>query len=187
VRHARPARSDEAGVAVVARYVFAPDRSRVWIDARSNVHPIHSSTDGVEGYVDLDLGPEGNVDLSTAPTGKISLAVERLQSGNRMEDRELRKRIDARRFPTIEGVLGQMTQDGSEGTYQVSGNITFRGVSQTHEDVMTVRRVDDRTIVLEGSSRFDIRQFGMEPPKVLMLKVEPEVDVRIELYGVEEG
>ncbi len=61
----------------------------MWIDARSNVHPIHSTTDGLEGYVDLELAAEGGVDLSATPTGKLSLSVDRLSSGNRMEDREL--------------------------------------------------------------------------------------------------
>ena len=41
---------------------------------------------------------------------------------------------------------------------------------------MSIRSVDDQTIQLAGQSRFDIREFGMEPPRMLMLKVEPEVD-----------
>ena len=49
---------------------------------------------------------------------------------------------------------------------------------------MQIRRVDERTIVLTGSSRFDIRQYGMQPPRVLMLRVEPEVEVPVEIYAV---
>ena len=104
-----------------------------------------------------------------------------------MEDRELHKRIDSRRYPTIQGVLQQMEPNGAEASYRVSGDITFRGVSRPHEDMMVIRRVDDETISLEGSSRFDIRDFGMQPPKVLMLKVEPEVDIRVEIVAVKEG
>ncbi len=80
-----------------------------------------------------------------------------------------------------------MEHDGGDSTYRVAGEITFRGVSRPHEDVMIIRPVDDRTISLEGSSRFDIREFGMEPPKVLMLKVEPEVQVRVEIVAVREA
>ncbi len=80
--------------------MISPKRSRVWIQARSNVHPIHSDTDGVEGYIDIELGSDGTFDLSaSSPSGKISLPVDRLKSGNRMEDRELQRRIDARRYP----------------------------------------------------------------------------------------
>jgi polyisoprenoid-binding protein YceI len=171
----------------VARYVISPERSQVWIDARSNVHPIHSGTSGLEGYVELNLSPEGTVDLSSQPAGRLSLSVDRLSSGNRVEDRELHKRIDSRHYPTIEGVLQQMEPDGSHSSYRVKGDITFRGVSRPHEDVMIIRPLDDQTISLEGSSRFDIREFGMQPPRVLMLKVEPEVDIRVEIFAVRES
>jgi polyisoprenoid-binding protein YceI len=171
----------------VARYRIAPERSQVWIDARSNVHPIHSSTDGLEGYVDVEFESSGALSMAPSPAGTLSLAVSRLTSGNRLEDRELQKRIDARRYPTIDGTLGQVERNGSDGTYRGSGDITFRGVSCHHEDAMQIRALDDKTIELAGSSRFDIRKFGMEPPRMLMLKVEPEVDIRVEIVAVKEG
>jgi len=52
---------------------------------------------------------------------------------------------------------------------------------------MTIHVADEQTIELEGKSRFDIREFGMEPPKMLMLKVDPEVDVRVDIIAVKEG
>jgi polyisoprenoid-binding protein YceI len=166
--------------------MIAPERSRVWIDARSNVHPIHSETDGVEGFIELTLTPEGQIDLSNKPNGTLSLAVSRLSSGNRMEDREMQKRIDARRYPTIEGTLDSVVPDGANGSYRVSGDVSFRGVSRRHEDLMQIRGLDAQTVQLDGSSHFNITDFGMDPPRVLMLKVEPEVNVRIELIAVSE-
>jgi len=171
----------------VARYVISPERSHVWIDARSNVHPIHSGTDGLEGYVELTFAAGGAVDLTSQPAGALSLSVDKLSSGKRMEDRELHKRIDSRRYPTIEGVMTQVKPHEGDSSYLVTGEVTFRGVSLPHEDVMVIRAVDDHTISLEGSSRFDIREFGMQPPKVLMLKVEPEVDIRVEIFAEKES
>jgi polyisoprenoid-binding protein YceI len=113
--------------------------------------------------------------------------VSRLSSGNRMEDRELQKRIDARRYPTITGVLEEMVRAGSNGSYRVSGQVTFRGVSRPHQDEMTIHAVDDQTIQLAGTSRFDIREFGMEPPRVLMLKVDPEVDIHVDIVAIKEA
>jgi hypothetical protein len=164
-----------------------PERSTVSIEARSSLHPIHSNTDGLEGYVDLEVGPDGAVDLATKPAGLLSLAVSRLSSGNRMEDREMYKRIDARRYPIINGVLDQMERSGATGSYQVSGEITFRGVARHHQDSMTIRRVDPETIELAGKSHFDIRDFGMEPPRILMLKVDPEVEVEVDIVAVKEA
>lgn len=171
----------------MARYRILPERSKVWIEARSSLHPINSSTDGLEGYVELEMGEDGRVDLATPPSAKLSLAVERLRSGNRLEDRELQKRIDARRYPTIDGVLSHIYPAGIDGSYRVKGEVTFRGVTRSHEDHMTIEAVDQRTIRLSGGSRFDVREFGMDPPKILMLKVEPEVDVKVEILAEKEG
>jgi hypothetical protein len=170
----------------MSRFVISPGRSHFWIDARSNVHPIHSKTDGVEGYVEMDVGLDGSVDTGATSAGELSLSVDRLSSGNRLEDRELHKRIDSRRYPTISAVLETMKPSRIDGSYVVSGVVTFRGVSCAHEDVMDVSRLDDRTIKLEGKSRFDIREFGMEPPRLLMAKVEPEVDISIEIVAERE-
>jgi polyisoprenoid-binding protein YceI len=170
----------------MSRYVISPERSRMWIEARSNVHPIHSSTDGLEGYVQLEVTSDGSLDVGAHPSGEFSLAVDRLSSGNRLEDRELHRRIDSRRYPTILGVLKRMEPSGVDGTYRVSGDVTFRGVSREHEDVMNVSGLDGNTIQLEGTSRFDIREFGMEPPRLLMARVEPEVEIRIQIVAVRE-
>jgi polyisoprenoid-binding protein YceI len=171
----------------VARYRIVPELSRVWIDARSSLHPIRSSTDGLEGFVDLVADGDGVVDLTKPPAGKLSLPVNRLSSGNRLEDRELHKRIDARRFPTIDGVLTNMERAGNNGRYRVSGDLSFRGVSRQCEDEMSVELVDDRTVRLEGQSTFDVRDFGMEPPRILILRVEPDVVVRVEIVAQKEG
>jgi len=151
------------------------------------VHPIHSTTDGLEGFVDVEFEPAGEMKLHATPAGKLSLAVSKITSGNRMEDRELQRRIDSRRFPNIEGVLGAVTRAEGDGTYNVSGDITFRGVSQHHEDLMQIRSVSEDTIELEGQSHFNIRDFGMEPPKLLMAKVEPEVEIRVAIVAVREA
>jgi hypothetical protein len=163
----------------LAHYRIVPEQSTVRIDARSNVHPIHSQTDGLEGFLELTIERDGAVDLSVAPAGKLSFPVTKLSSGNRFEDRELHKRVDARRFPTIGGVLTSMERLDDGDRYQVVGDVEFRGVTRECRDEMTVTVVDGRTVRLEGQSRFDIRDFGMEPPRILMLKVEPDLVVRV--------
>jgi len=170
----------------MARYTIVPERSRVWIEARSNLHPIHSTTDGLEGYIDLEAAATGKLDAVAQPAGKLSLRVSRLSSGNRLEDREMQKRINARRFPTVDGVLTDMQPAGGDGCYKVTGDVVFRGISRRCEDEMTVNCVDERTIKLEGASNFDIRDFGMEPPRILMLRVEPDVSVRVEIVAMKE-
>jgi hypothetical protein len=169
----------------VSRYLIVPESSQVWIDAHSVLHPINTWTDGLEGHLDVVVR-DGRLDLGVPPAGRLSLDVERLSSGNRFEDRELHRRLDARRFPTIDGVLAGMEPTG-DGRYDVSGTITFRGVTRTYKDAMQVEVTDGDTIRLGGRARFDIRDFGLEPPRLLFVRVEPEVDVRVEIVARRAG
>ncbi len=171
----------------MATWRIVPERSRVVIDARSSLHPIHASTEGLEGFVELTFGAGGGLDLSAKAAGKVSLNAERLSSGNRLEDREMMKRIDVRRYPTIEGSLQSVAPGGEDGTYVVRGEVVFHGVSRVKQDQMAIRALDERTVSLKGTSRFDIREWGMEPPRVLMLRVEPEVDVTVDIVAVKES
>jgi polyisoprenoid-binding protein YceI len=153
----------------------------VHIDARSSVHGIHSRTSGIEGFVRLALRDDGVVDTRAPADGRLSLAVEHLRSGNLFEERELRKRIDAKRFPTIDGVLATIAPTDRDDTYFVTGDLSFRGVTLEQKGLMTIGSDGDGALRMRGEAMFDIRDFGMEPPRILALKVDPVVTVRVEL------
>lgn len=171
----------------MTRFRIVPERSRVWIEARSSIHPIHSATDGLEGFVELEFDGTDLVVPDPSVAGRLSLAVDRLSSGNGLEDREMQRRIEARRYPTVTGELTAIEPGSGDHRYRVSGDVTFRGVQRRCQDEMTIERQDEATIALAGSSHFDIRDYGMEPPRILMLKVEPDVDVRVEIIATKES
>jgi YceI-like domain len=167
----------------VSRYRIDPDVSKVWIDARSSLHPIHSEATGVEGWFEADLLGGGRINPQVPPTAHLELPVETLSSGNPLYDREMRRRADARRYPTITGELATMTAGDTDGRYQVTGTVTFRGQTNTYTDDMDVSIPDEGVVRLEGSHVFDIRDFGMDPPKILTLRVFPEVTVKVSLHA----
>ena len=125
------------------------------------------------------------MDLEGSISGELQLAVEKLTSGNQLYDHELRRRIDARRFPTIEGRVTRIAADGSHPRYTVTGDIVFHGKTRSFEHVMDIQIGDDE-VSLTGDYVFDIREFGMKPPSMLMIRVYPEIAVRVELYGTRE-
>ncbi len=170
----------------MTRYQIDSARSRVWIDARSNVHPIHTEAGGLEGWLELDV-IDGTLDPEATPQGHLEFPVENLRSGNGMEDRELQRRIDARRYPTIAGDLRLMRRVDGQPHHVVKGDLTFRGVTHSYEDEMTIDLRGDGTVSMTGQATFDIRDFGMEPPRILMLKVQPDVTVRVEIVAEQES
>jgi hypothetical protein len=74
-------------------------------------------------------------------------------------------------------------ETGDAGRYSVTGDLSFHGRTRSFEHEMTIEMRDGNAIELKGDYVFDIREFNMKPPSMLMLKVYPEVAVRIELYG----
>ena len=168
-------------------YRIDPERSRVWIDAKSSLHPIRAETAGVEGSFEADMLVGGLVDPGVPPHVRLELPVRKLSSGNPLYDREMQRRIDARRFPTITGVLTDMKETGRTGSYRVTGQVSFRGVTRSVEDEMSLSMADQGTLRLEGAHVFDIRDFGMTPPRILTLRVHPEVSVRVSLLASREG
>ena len=48
---------------------------------------------------------------------------------------------------------------------------------------MTLEAVNGQMVILAGETTFDVRDFGMEPPRILMLKVEPDVRVKVAIVA----
>jgi hypothetical protein len=162
----------------VTRHRIVGDRSEVRIHATSNVHPIHHRARGLEGFVDIARGHDGTVDPDGA-AGEIGFAVDRLVAGNPLETRELRRRIDARHHPEITGRLHELLPTAEPDVYLARGEVTFRGVTRPAEDELRITALDADGLRIEGEHEFDIRDFGMEPPRVLVLRVDPLVRVRL--------
>ena len=168
----------------MATFRIDPRRSKVWIEARSSMHPIHGEADGLEGSIRADVA-DGSIDLSEGPKIQIELPVDKLQSGKKLEDAEMMRRIDARRYPTIRGETTEFKENG--GRYEVRGDLTFHGVTRQVEGEVTISAPDERSLVIEGEQTFDIRDFGVDPPKILMLKVHPDVKVRVKVVAQQES
>jgi hypothetical protein len=165
------------------RFALDSERSCVWINARSNLHPINTETRGLGGWVEVGLGSDGTIDPSAPVSGRLEVATDRLSSGNQLYDIELKRRIDARNHPLIIGELIGISPTPDPERHLVKGDLTFHGRTRTFEHEMRIRVLDGTSIELRGDYVFDIREFNMKPPSMLMLKVYPEIAVRIELFG----
>lgn len=157
------------------RFEFDTVGSLMSFEARSTLHPIHAETAGLTGWFDGDL--DGGA--STIRAAQLEIPLAPLSSGNAVYDAQLRRRLDLRRHPTLRAELSEWAPNGEDGTYRVRGDVTFRGVTRTEEGGMALLIEDDRTVILEGTRVFDIREYGMNPPHLLSLRVYPEVTIRV--------
>jgi polyisoprenoid-binding protein YceI len=148
------------------------------------MHPIQGEAEGLEGSIEAEM-TEGRIDVAGEPKIQVELPVERLKSGKKLEDAEMLRRIDARRFPTIKGETTELKE--SNGRYRIRGDLTFHGVTRQVEGEVRISSPDERSLVIEGEQTFDIRDFGVDPPKILMLKVHPDVRVRVKVFAEQES
>lgn len=165
----------------MATYQISPERSTVWVEARSSLHPIHGQATGLEGELDVEVSGD-RLDLTTPPAAWLRLAVARLVSGNPLYDREMQRRVDARRYPTIEGQAREVAAAAGEAArYRVRGDITFHGITRSVAGEVTVTVPGPGTLVVEGEQEFDVRDFDVKPPRIAMLKVHPQVRIRVRI------
>lgn len=156
------------------------DASQVAIHATSSVHPIEAVAGGIAGTVELAVA-DGRPDLGQPAGASISLPVNRINARNTVYDTELRRRLDARRHPAITGEL--TGAEASGGVYLLTGDLTLRGVTRSVTVEAAVTLDGDERLEASWEQTIDIRDFGLKPPRVLMLRVHPEVRVTVSVVA----
>jgi polyisoprenoid-binding protein YceI len=158
---------------VVSRHLVVPERSEIHVEATSSIHPIRGRATAATG--ELEVGPDG-----TITAGRLEVDARSLVWGNPLLDRETRRRVDVRTHPSITGTVID-DECRADGRHRLRGVIAFHGVEREATGDVSVQEVGLGLIVVEGEQRLDVRDWGLEPPRLLFLKVDPEIRVRIRI------
>jgi PadR family transcriptional regulator, regulatory protein PadR len=167
-------------------FAVIPDRSVILVEVRSSVGPLSFGAIGITGSIDAAVA-DGSIDVAAQPTAHLEIGVDGLHSGNGLYDAELLRRIDARRFPRACIDLGQTTAIGSDGRFRLAGEVTFHGVTRPAQGAVQASLKADQTLVITGEQVFDIRDFAIASPTVLMLRIYPDVRVRLHVEAAVGG
>jgi len=184
------AREDQGPALALEQFELLPDRSVILVEVRSTVGPLSFGAIGVTGMVRAAIA-RGVVHTELPPSGRLEVAVSTLSSGNSLYDAELLRRIDARRFPTAAVELRECAASSPGARYRLKGELTFHGFTRMAEGTVCVEATSDHRLVITGEQVFDIRDYAVTSPTVLMLRIYPDVRVRLhaeaELGGRGEG
>ena len=167
------------------RFRLVPERSVVLVEARSSVGPLSFGAVGVSGWFDAAVA-SGGIRTDVTPHGQLEIDVAGLRSGNRVHDAELLRRIDARRHPSASVELEEWEAGGPGTLYRVRGTLTFHGISRPAQGTVNIEVASER-LVITGEQVFDIRDFAIPSPTVLMLRIYPDVQVRLHVEAELEG
>jgi hypothetical protein len=165
-----------------SRYAVSRTESALTFEAKSTMHGVHGRVTDVSGYVEAYLNDDGSLATDPPPRMHVEFPVERLRSGNGLQDKEMWRLIDSRRFPTIAADLRDIKPNGLPGAFTAEGEVTLAGRARRYSGRMNVRR-DDGRLVVDGELVVDIRDFGLKPPQILFVKVDPAVKVRLHLVA----
>lgn len=156
-------------------YRIDPSASTVDVAATSTLHGIDGHADGVTGSVEID-------DDGVLGGAQVELDAARLGWGNPLLDRETRRRINVRDHPTISGRV--LSVESAADGMHVRGSIGFLGVENEVTGAVSVVAASPGRVVVEGEQSFDVRDWGLAPPNLLLLRVEPMIRVRIHVEAV---
>ena len=165
-----------------SRFAVVPAESSLTFEANSTLHKVHGRADALAGYVEAAWDGDAPLALDPAPRMRVEFNVERLRSGNDLQDREMWKMIDSRRFPLIAAEMREIKQGSAPGKYQAAGDITLAGRVRRYDGEMRVTHDGDGMLV-EGDLVVDIRDFGLRPPNLLIIRVDPQVKVHLHLVA----
>lgn len=149
------------------------------IQARSSIHDTTTSFPKVTGTVEAD--PDT---LETAgATARFTVDMSEFDAGDWLKNRKLRKDLELSKYATSEFELREVrdvVRDGDAFTAVAVGVIRYRG-REVQMQIQGKGTMTADAIEATGSFDLDIRELGMQPPKILMFKVEPEVTVSVTL------
>ena len=162
-------------------HTLVPERSAVLLNVSTSLGPISFGANGIEGFIEAAVDEDG-LDASVPPAAHLELLVTRLTSGNSAYDSELHRQIGARRYPTAYVDLHAVSPlDLPSSTFQVRGEVTLRGTTVPANGVIVAELPEPGLLVVSGEDSLNISDFSIPPPTLFMIKIDPEVKIRLYL------
>jgi polyisoprenoid-binding protein YceI len=168
--------------AIPVSYTVSLPESSLTVEARSTLHAIRATGSGISGHVVVAWNPDGTLSGEPAPVMHVEFPIDRVRSGNAMQDREMLKMVGAARSPKVAADLRSSELLSPPNRYKASGDITLSGRTRAYSGEFTIADEDDG-VTLVGDLTVDIRDFGLKPPSLFLLKVDPVLRVRLRLVA----
>jgi YceI-like domain len=168
------------------RFEVASLESSLTFFATSTLFPVYGKAADFSGYVEAAWNENGALALRPSPRMYLELRVESLRTGNDLQDREMWKLIDSKRFPKIFAELRELSTGALPGRYVAAGLITLAGLGRRYDGELLLSRAGDEVRV-SGDISVDVRDFGLKSMNLLVLSVEPLVRVRLRLVARKAG
>jgi polyisoprenoid-binding protein YceI len=166
----------------VPRFAVNTAQSTVKVGLRVNLHPSHIDANALSGFIECEVDDHGTPRLDQPYHAELTLPVDAIKSGNGIQDREMRRRFDASRYPVITAVVTHGEALDGDGRYRATAQLTMHGVTKDITGDLTLT-VSGTTMTVDGQQVINVKDFGIDPPRLIILKVEPDVDLQVHIVA----
>lgn len=134
------------------------------------------------------LSGQADADPDALESAKASFTVDMLSydAGDWMKNRRLRNDYDLESHRTATFSLervANIVRDGSHFQATATGTLRWRGIERPLE-VVGKGTLDAKRLTASATFPLDVTQFGIQPPKLFMFKVDNVATIEVELTGV---
>ncbi len=165
------------------RFIIDAGASSLTYEARSSLQPVSGTARDFGGYIEVAWDDKGRIVQNPAPAMHMEVNVATLRSGSPTKDQEIWRLIDVGRFPTIIAELQSIEPLYGASIYTARGTITIAGRSRPYAGQMLVIVDEETEISVRGDLEIDIRDHGLQPPRMLFVRIEPAIRVHLALVA----
>jgi polyisoprenoid-binding protein YceI len=163
------------------RFEVISSSSRVGFDAESTLHDFSGATSDVSGWVEARLS-----DPAAGGRGRVVVRAATLRTGIDRRDAEMRERLDVERHPELRFdwtgfELEHLERATATLRGHALGTLTIRGVGRAVRVPVQVEVDPERQLRLTAELALKMSDFGVDPPRLLFVRVKDEVKVRVSL------
>ena len=141
------------------RFEVVSANSSLTFFATSPTQSAYGKTTELSGFIDASWNADGTLGQEPRPKMHVEFKVETLRTGNDLQDREMWKLIDSKRFPKVAGDLGEFSPSSLRGRYTGAGQITLAGLTRRYESEFRLER-NGKNVTVDGQINVDVRDFG---------------------------
>ena len=170
----------------MARFEVNTAQTTVQVGLRVNLHPSHITANALTGFIECEIDEGGKPRLDHPYRAELTLPVEAIKSGNGLQDREMRRRFDTSRYPVISAVVTHGEALDGDGRYRATARLTLHGVTKDITGDVQLTASGD-TLTVDGQQVINVKDFGIDPPRLIILKVEPDVDLQVHIVAVRKS
>ena len=166
------------GGELVRTYKTDQASSSMKVLGTSSLHDWEMQAKNVEGVMNVDLY-ENNLDIKNL---KLTIDVKSLKSDKSSMDQNAYKALNASRYSSITYELSEVKDIRRQGDNKykmvTTGKLSIAGQTRI-VNIAMVGTIQGENLEFQGSTRFNMSQFGVEPPSLMFGKITTGDEITI--------